>query len=393
MKNPNRLKVVSDKFFNFNYKFVVSVATLIIIAIIIGLIYQFNQQGRKVETLEQLWTIYKDNYIDTNGRAIDEQSNGITTSEGQSYSMLRGVWQNDRETFDKSWKWAKDNLRRSTDNLFAWKWGKNPDGNYGVLIEEGGQNIAVDADIDIAWSLILASKLWNEPKYLEESVPIIKDIWRLSVINSGSGKLILASNNLEKEFNKTEIIVNPSYFTTYAMRDFAKITPDLEWNRLASDCYYLLNKMLDTKFDGNRSTVLPLDWLKVNSNTLEVTKIPDKQLKYSYDAVRVPWRAAYDWKLNQNQEALEYLKRLNFLSTEWQNKNTIYTSYGASGNILGNYESLLGYSTSIAYFDVVNPNAASTIYSQKIIPRLNENMSYYDSNWVAFGLALYYKTI
>lgn len=378
----------------FNLKLSIIIATICLTSVILGSLYFYSQNLQRKYELSSLWNTYKSKYIDSNGRAIDEQAGGITTSEGQSYSMLRSVWQNDKSTFDNSWTWTKDNLRRKGDALFSWQWGKREDNTYGVLEQSGGQNVAVDADIDIAWSLINASKVWNDSKYLEEAKPIIRDIWGLNVINSGSGKLILASNNLEKQYNKEEIIVNPSYFSTYAMREFAQITPELEWIRLVDDCYFLLNQILDTKYENqDRKTVLPVDWVMVNSNTVKITKIPDKGLSYGYDAVRIPWRVALDWKMFQKPESINYLKRLNFLSNEWQNKNTIYTTYDQTGNITGNYESLLGYATSLAYFDVVNPSAANSIYSEKIAPRLGESMSYYDSNWVAFGLGLYFKEI
>ncbi len=94
--------------------------------VLIGTVAYYNSQKRQVPIvfspramLDALWGTYKKEYI-SNGRAIDRQRGDITTSEGQSYSMLRAVWLDDRSSFDESWEWTKTNLKRSDDHLFAW---------------------------------------------------------------------------------------------------------------------------------------------------------------------------------------------------------------------------------------------------------------------------------
>src|SRR5437016_10118896 len=42
--------------------------------------------------LTNSWTAYKQQFIQQDGRVIDWMSEGNTTSEGQSYAMLRAVW-------------------------------------------------------------------------------------------------------------------------------------------------------------------------------------------------------------------------------------------------------------------------------------------------------------
>src|SRR4051812_28248555 len=64
--------------------------------------------------LTALWEEYKKHYWEADtGRTIDRQRNNVTTSEGQSYTLLRAVWQDDQPTFDKTWKWTKDISQRS----------------------------------------------------------------------------------------------------------------------------------------------------------------------------------------------------------------------------------------------------------------------------------------
>ncbi|MES4786533.1 MAG: hypothetical protein C4294_12680 [Nitrospiraceae bacterium] len=46
---------------------------------------------RQLDELSALWSFYKRHSI-SNGRVISHDENGITTSEGQGYAMLRAVW-------------------------------------------------------------------------------------------------------------------------------------------------------------------------------------------------------------------------------------------------------------------------------------------------------------
>lgn len=370
----------------------VIVSILILSLIIIG-IFLYRQKSPNNQILEQLWLSYKSKYYDSkSGRTIDEQREGVTTSEGQSYTMLRSLWMNDQEVFNQSWIWTKQNLGRKEDKLFSWLWGQKSPGQYGVITSQNGQNSAIDGDIDIAYSLVLASKKWNNPEFLNESKSIIKDIWTKAVILSETGKLILASNDLEKTYNKNQIVVNPSYFSTYAFREFAKITPEFEWNRLADDSYYILDKIHQTQFNPNKTTVLPPDWIEIDKKTLTILPSENRNF-FGYDALRIPWRVAMDYRINKSQLAYDYLKKLNFLGKEFQNKNLLYTVYNTDGSVKDNYESLFAYSCALPYFDIIEPQKSSNILNDKILPRLNENLSYYESNWAWFSLALYYNQL
>jgi hypothetical protein len=93
-----------------------------------------------LEILGGTWYTYKLEGLEPGtGRTIDRSRGNITTSEGESYTMLRAVWMDDKPTFDTSWQWTKDNLHRPHDQLFAWLFGERPDGTYGVLTARAGR--------------------------------------------------------------------------------------------------------------------------------------------------------------------------------------------------------------------------------------------------------------
>src|SRR5205809_1120934 len=114
--------------------------------ILVLFLFYYNSQKRQVPVvfspsvmLSDLWQKYKNQYIDPSShKTVDRQQNNITTSEAESYTMLRAVWEDDRITFDNSWNWTKQNLQRPDDHLFSWLYGKRADGSYGILSEKGG---------------------------------------------------------------------------------------------------------------------------------------------------------------------------------------------------------------------------------------------------------------
>jgi cellulose synthase (UDP-forming) len=109
---------------------------------------------RQLDDLSALWSFYRQTYI-REGRVVSLDEQGVTTSEGQGYAMLRAVWSNDRKTFEEVWRWTQRNLQVRNDKLFAWKW-KGKVQSF---------NAATDADTDIALALLLASRRFDDMKF------------------------------------------------------------------------------------------------------------------------------------------------------------------------------------------------------------------------------------
>ncbi|MGH8002475.1 MAG: glycosyl hydrolase family 8, partial [Brasilonema sp.] len=142
------------------------------------------------ELLAQSWEIYRKRFIQGDGRVIDYEAGDRSTSEGQAYAMLRAVLINDPATFALTLNWGENNLQRQVDgkradNLWAWKWGRNADGNWGTI----DSNFASDSDIDAITALILASRRWNRPEYLSLAKAKLQDLWNLSTMVGHGGKL------------------------------------------------------------------------------------------------------------------------------------------------------------------------------------------------------------
>jgi cellulose synthase (UDP-forming) len=173
-----------------------------------------------------LWSFYRFHSIDA-GRVVSLDEDGITTSEGQSYAMLRSVWSDDRETFDAVWAWTKRHLRREEDGLFSWKW-------KGRVLD---RNAATDADTDVALALLLAARRFEEPDFEREARAIVRAIWEEEVLVDGEACLLTAGNWSKRE---RVPVIHVGYLAPYAYREFAKVDRDHDWSCVAATAYDVL---------------------------------------------------------------------------------------------------------------------------------------------------------
>ena len=343
------------------------------------------------QILSRSWQSYKKHFITKEGTTLDPYSDNRTTSEGQSYSLLRAVWMNDRQTFDRLWAWTKKNLQK-TDGIFAWHWGKK-DGKERIL----DNGTASDGDQDIALALAFASKRWHDDQYLSESKKILTGIWNEEVKNVAGQNYFLAGNWGK---GNPQIVVNPSYFSPAAYRVFAEVDPGHNWSSLVTSSYDLLDRCSSEKLDQASSTYLAPEWCALGEDgKIDLPKESGlHSSSYSYNAIRVPWRIALDYLWNKDSAALNYLVKNSFLRSEWQQNQKISVSYRHDGTVLDNYESVVAYGTALGDFVVTNRAGADSIYQQKILPKFYEDdqnsywedpKNYYTQNWGWFGTALY----
>lgn len=349
------------------------------------------------DMLQSLWKQYKNEYIEAGtGRTIDKQRDNVTTSEGQSYTMLRSVWMDDKETFDLAWRWTKDNLRKDSF-LFAWKFGEQIDGSYGILLEEGGNTSATDGDTDIALALILAYGRWGEEKYLVEAREILEAVWQYEVIMIDGLPYILA-NDIEKSTDKENLLINPSYFSPYAYRIFAVVDPLRDWESVVYTSYKIIEDSMRLPLDKESSAGLPPDWITINRISGDISPASQTHLRtdYGYDAIRTVWRVALDYEWFKSMQARRILRKVTFLSQEWEAHNMLASVYTHDGVAVYQDESYAMYGTALALFKILDADNAKALYTDKLVRNYNvntfqwyESPGYYGDNWAWFGMALY----
>lgn len=372
------------------------VAVLIVAGVLVSVARQSSGPAHldRDAFLQAAWRDYKQHIWDgQTGRTIDSQAGGVTTSEGQSYTMLRSVWENDRPVFDKAWQWTAANLQRP-DKLFSWRYGTRPDGTNGVLTGQGGQNTASDADSDIALALIMAGRRWQEPKYTAAAKVIIPAIWQQEVVTVNGTPYLTADD--QERHNESSVLINPSYLAPYAYKVFARLDPAHDWNGVASSSYELIRSAGQNKLDANGSVGLPPNWVRLSRSNghLEPPAATGLATDFGFDAFRTVWRVALDWQWNHDPRAASTLKTFGFLNEQWRDNHKLVAIYSHAGEPKAGYESIALYGGTLPYFQVQQPQTASLIIDSKFLSlyddrthTLKQPLGYNDNSWAWFGVA------
>ena len=130
------------------------------------------------------WRQYKDRFLTSEGRIVDNANGGISHSEGQGYAMLIAERLNDRPTFEAIWQWTQRNLLVRGDSLAAWRWSPQTP-------HVADRNNATDGDLLIAWALAEASDRWDVSEYRETARLIVEDLATKVVTSSRFGPISL----------------------------------------------------------------------------------------------------------------------------------------------------------------------------------------------------------
>lgn len=336
--------------------------------------------------LKKGYDFYKQKFMSSDGRIIDYDRNDITTSEGQSYMLLRSVIIGDKEIFNLVYQWTKNNLQRD-DKLFAWLWGKNSNGEYKILDE----NSASDADVDIAFTLILAYEKWGDLKYMEEAIPVINSIWNNETKRINS-HLILMPGVEQTSSDKIEI--NPSYFSPYAFRYFQKYDDTHDWTCLIDSSYYYLDKVMNKTETG-----LPPNWFLIENEATggQIVFENSERSDFSYDAIRVFIRVYLDYARTGEKRALPILEKSKFFIAKWNESKKFYTNYQMNGKLRNKEEFIGSMAVLIPVISMYDGVAATEMYKDKIEPYFRNKQyweakhDYYGKNLLWFGCYLYNK--
>ncbi len=333
------------------------------------------------------WNHFRANFIESYGQVVDPQTN-TTTSEGQSYAMLRAVYMNDPEMFKGVWLWTQHHLQhRLDDNLISWQW------RDGQQIDSAN---ATDADLDIALALIFASQRFAEPAYLVDAQALLDSIWEETVVSiNGRYYLLPMERSLARRNNY--FLLNPSYFSPAHYRIFAEVDPMRreQWLQLAADTYFILG---DT---------LPTNWVLVDDTTGAVSSAASFIAQgnadvFSYDASRTFWRVGLDVEWFGTPAATRYLEQMSqTFVADWGRNGLFVDAYAISGTRLSAQPNLAvtaGILSALRFG--ASPSVAAEVYAEVFgsalvidedaeIAYWGNPTNYYNANWVWFGHALY----
>lgn len=204
---------------------------------LLALLLTMNATGGCKDREWKLWKSYSARFIDAQGRVIDPQGGQRTTSEGEAYAMFFALAANDRVSFDRLLAWTQANLADGSleHHLPAWLWGRAGDGSWKTL----DPNPASDADVWMAYSLIEAGRLWNNPAYGLLGTRMAAQIAKSEVANlPGFGLMLIPGpTGFEHTGNWT---LNPSYLPLFVFERLASVDPQGPWGQIAGGIPRLL---------------------------------------------------------------------------------------------------------------------------------------------------------
>lgn len=231
-----------------------------------------------------LWQTFVEHFVQPDGRVMDASTpQRHSSSEGQSYAMFFALVADDRETFEKLWRWSVNNLAQGDikTHLPGWFWGLDEHGEW-VLLDS---NSASDGDLWFAYALLEAGRLWHRADYTEDARHLLDNIATQEVAAlPGLGKMLLPGKFgfiKPDPASPDQWQLNPSYMPIPILRRFAEVDPKGPWADIAKNTAALIKAVSHNGFVA--------DWVTyraTGAKTGEFVTDPTKGDLGSYDAIR-----------------------------------------------------------------------------------------------------------
>lgn len=335
--------------------------------------------------LDRTWRGYLDQMVQGDGRVIDRTAGHITTSEGQAYALVRAAWAGDRAAFDRLLRWTRDNLQGHDETaLPAWKWGQREDGSWGVM----DPNSATDADLWLAYALVLGAERWEEARYRDQARALLQRIWNEETRVVGGHRVVLPGSWAR---GHDPVTVNPSYWLPFAYRAFAEVDTANDWLGLVDSTYVLLAKL-------RGPNGLHPDWAWLDAQTAEPVAPPEaseaRHRINGYEAFRIAWTLAAEARWYKEPRALAELSHQRWQAERVAGSEPLPAVIELGGSELSGETYLGRYGALLPALDLMQPGADLHLYQGVLAPVSHprgwgDADDYYSQNWVWLGLALW----
>lgn len=325
---------------------------------------------------QSLWKSYKAGFMDHQVRVIDHDEGGRTTSEGQAYGMFFALVANDRARFDGLLHWTEQNLAQGNlgAHLPAWLWGHGADNKWHVL----DTNSAADADIWIAYTLLEAGKVWNEPRYTKVGLAMAQRIANEEVADvPGLGEIVEPGPTGFKHGDTYRL--NASYLPLEVILGLNRFVPQGPWKKVAENIPTLIKDSAPHGFVS--------DWANFKmDDRLQVTPTFG-----SYDAIRVYlWAGMLD---NGTPHRKELLNDISGMATYLRTSQVPPAGVRPDGSIedskgpVGFSAALLPYASALGDGQIEKQQMSRVRSNFNPQTGLYGNPAkYYDQNLALFGL-------
>jgi endo-1,4-beta-D-glucanase Y len=346
-------------------------------------------QSQLDNQLVQFYRQWKKRYIKTgchpgeNFVRFERKGNKQCVSEGQGYGMMitafmAGADPDAKATFDGLYLYYHHHPAKTSPYLMAWA--------QGNACKDLDRSTATDGDMDIAFSLLLASAQWGDKgqiNYFPEAISMIKAMMQHEI--NPKTLTILLSDAVEND-SKDYYDTRTSDFMPDHFKAFYKATNDHRWEKVTDNTYRLFAD-LTNRYSPDAGLVP--DFIRhVNKhaapagpNYLE----SPYDGRYNYNACRVPWRIATDYLLYGDQRAKTFCAHINrwLTATTKGNPDNISAGYTLDGNdIKGRYFealSFIGPFAVSAMTDSSNQQWLNKVYDYLLHFKLKD-FDYYDNS-------------
>ncbi|SDY88752.1 Endo-1,4-beta-D-glucanase Y [Amycolatopsis xylanica] len=304
-----------------------------------GTIRPSASQAVQDAALMKYYDFWKKNFLTTKCGSgtyavLSKDADHSFVAEGEGYGMtiaalMAGKDSQAHAIFDGILKFVKLHPSVNNKDLHA----AEQDGNCKSV---NGSDSATDGDLEIAYGLLIADKVWGSGgtyNYKAEAVRVINAI-KKSEVNSSTKFMRLGDWATDSKYTNSSRSSDwmPGHF-----RAFEKATGDATWGAIRSkhegavsslqSSYASSTGLLPDFVVNTNSTPKP-----AGSNFLE----GPNDGKYSWNACRDPWRLGADAITAEGSAALNQVKKIN----TWIKSNTggdpskIVTGYSLSGSKL-----------------------------------------------------------
>lgn len=327
-----------------------------------------------------LWKQFQIKYIQADGRVIDfQEAPGITTSEGQAYTLFFSLVANDQNQFNTILDWTSQHLAQGdlVKHLPAWRWGILADKTWGIIDTKS----AADADLWIAYSLLEAGRLWHKPQYTNLGISFLHQIAAQEVAEVPKLGWMLLPGNQGFKLPGKKWLFNSSYYPIQILKRMALADPAGPWSDITKNSFAMLMSV-------NRYGFSP-DWSLYDEQKGWGMDL-DQQAIGSYDAIRV-----YLWAgmLSDNDPDKAMLLEAHSGMAQWLDQGNqspperVDTNSGVAVGFgpAGFSAALLPYLDSQKKYSLFSAQLA-TIKNRSRGELVGEQQNYYDQVLSLFGI-------
>lgn len=293
------------------------------------------------DSVQNFYTNWKERYVNDDAGAgqyyiwtENAVKKKICVSEGQGYGMIvvalmAGYDTSAQKTYDGLFRYYK--LHPSNKKSILMAWAQNSS------FKNIDETSAADGDMDIAYSLLLASTQWGNTgniNYFDEAQTLITAISK-EEINHRTWSVLL-SNSIEPD-SKDYFDTRSSDFMPAHFKIFEEVTKDSTWCKVIGSNYTLFN-FLQKKYSPDAGIfpdfIQQLNRLPVPAKPMYLESKYDGC--YNYNACRSPWRIATDYIINGDCRSKKIVDKINtwIRETTQGNPDNISAGYTLQGNDL-----------------------------------------------------------